>query len=86
MERQQRRSPRFGHGFWEKPDLFSSTHQLYWLLISGEAALGEHGLNSIVALISGLASLLAGSTLLREVFRPLIRDIFGVNSPSISAA
>jgi hypothetical protein len=44
------------------------------------------GLDSIMALISGLASLLAGSTLLSEVFRTLIRDIFGMSSPSITAA
>ncbi len=40
----------------------------------------------MVALISGLASLLAGSTLLREVFRTLIREIFRMSNPSISAA
>jgi hypothetical protein len=40
----------------------------------------------MVALISGLARLLAGSTLLSEVFRILIREIFGISDPSISTA
>jgi hypothetical protein len=44
------------------------------------------GIAIMVALIRGLARLLAGSTLLREVFRTLIRDIFRMSAPSISAA
>jgi hypothetical protein len=44
------------------------------------------GIAIMVTLISGLARLLAGSTLFREVFRTLIREIFGISDPSISAA
>jgi hypothetical protein len=44
------------------------------------------GIAIMGTLISGLARLRAGSTLLREVFRTLIREIFGMSVPSISAA